>query len=240
VTAVSQPVPVPQAADKTAQAAHVPTPIEARFVARLPQFITMFFSFTMVGFFRTFTDTFHFTTAPSFNIRDGSQDLIVISFFVTLFWIVTAWIGYSMLIERYPYTLDLGRFFFDIARFSLLNFQMNFAFLAGQIAYFQVYIFSIGLWHAMMMFWYILRARRPAGTGGRPEAQRDAVSHGLRMGTYVVLGLLYYFLVATRVALPGANVLRFVIAGVTFAIMVAWNFRRIREITARAVVAPAS
>jgi hypothetical protein len=54
------------------------------------------------------------------------------------------------------------------------------------------------------------------------------------------LGLLYYYLVATRAGEPGANTLRFVIAGVTFAVMVAWNFRRIRELTSRARQVPAS
>jgi len=229
----SRPVTDSISAEKDAKAPRVPSAIETGFVQRLPQFITMFFSFTMVGFFKNFADTFHFTTAPSFDWKNGSQDLVVAAFFVTLFWIVTAWVGYSMLITRHPYTLDLGRFFFDVARFSLLNFQMSFTFLAAQIAYFQVYIFSIALWHAMMMGWYRWQAGE-LPSGARAEQQKDATSHGMRFATYLVLGLLYYFLVALRVGQPGAELLRYVIAGATFVMMTVWNVRRIRELTARA------
>ena len=236
MSVTSRPVSQPGAAEKAVAAPHVPSAVETNFLSRLPLFITMFFSFTMVGFFRTFSDTFHFTTAPAIDFHNGSQVLILVAFFVTLLWIVTAWVGYSMLISRYPYTLDLGRFFFDVARFSLLNFQMSFTFLAGQAAYFQVYIFSIALWHAMMLGWYLSRTRQGA-EGVKAKSQKDAVSHGLRAATYLVLGLLYYYGVALRLGQPGAEVLRYVIAAATFAMMTMWNLRRIRELTARAVMA---
>lgn len=224
-------------ADKPAMEKASITPgAEARFAQRLPQLITMFFSFTMVGFFKTFTDTFHFTTGPAIDWRDPSQVLILVSFLMTLFWIVTAWLGYSVLIERRPYTADLGRFFFDVARFSLLNFQMNFSFLAGQISSFQVYIFSIALWHGMMAGWYVQRFGR-APSEAKDEVHADAASHGVRFATYVALGLVYYFEVALRPDQPGAQVLRIAIAALTFGVMFVWNATRIRNLTVRILTA---
>jgi hypothetical protein len=205
----------------------------SRFLPHLQQFVTMFFTFTMVGYFKNFSDTFHLTTNPSIDFRNVSQVLILISFIVTLYWIVTAWLGYNMLIERHPYTMDLGHFFFDVARFSLLNFIMSFAFLAGSITSFQVYIFALALWHAMMIGWYIVQAGNATNSAAKGEARKDMASHGVRFSTYFILGLIYYFAVATQPDQPNAQLYRCVIAGAVFLITIVWNSRRIVEIRAR-------
>ena len=207
----------------------------SRFLPHLQQFVTMFFTFTMVGYFKQFSDTFHLSTKPAIDFSDSSQVLILVSFFVTLFWIVTAWLGYNMLTERYPYTLDFSRFFFDVARFSLLNFMMSFAFLAGAIASFHVYILSFALWHGMMVGWNVVQAGKATDSERRREAQKDLASHGVRAGTYLVLGLAYYFAVATRSGQPDASVWRYVIAAAVFGVTILWNTRRIAEMRARAV-----
>jgi hypothetical protein len=235
MSATSQSMVRPISDEDATPAPRTPSAVETRFAQRLPQFITMFFSFTMVGFFKTFTDTFHFTTGPAIDLGNGSQDLVMVAFLATLFWIVTAWLGYSVLIERYPYTADLGRFFFDVARFALLNFQMNFTFLAGQISSFQVYIFGLALWHLLMVGWYAARSNQVPKTEHRAEARRDIASHGIRCGTYLALGLIYYLAVAGRASQPDAMVLRYVVAGITFVLMTVWNLQRVIELRTRVV-----
>lgn len=206
-----------------------------RFLQRLPQFITLFFSLTMVNAFRLLADTYSWPTGPQFDLSNSSHVLIALSFSATLFWIVTAWLGYSLLTERYPYTLDLYRFLFDVVRFSMIFALMNLAFLAGRIESYHNFILTLGLWHALMAGWYLWRLHEIKDVARHQETQRDAASHGMRFATYLILGVAYYFGVATRVTDPSAEILRYIIVAATLLLMMWWNIRRIRDFKERLV-----
>ncbi|HLI50288.1 MAG TPA: hypothetical protein VKU87_00745 [Thermomicrobiaceae bacterium] len=205
-----------------------------RFLGRLPQLITFFFSLTLVNGFRVLSDTYHWTTQPSFKFNDPGQYLIAVSFVVTLVWIVTAWLGYSLLIERVPYTLGFGRFFFDVARFSLMFALLNFTFLAGQKNGYQIYLFTLAIFHFMMVAWYFDQERQTTDATRQKMYGGDVRSHGFRALTYLVLGLVFYFGVATRSTGTGTDSLRYAILIVTFVLMTVWNVRRLADLRAYA------
>ena len=147
-----------------------PDPL-VRYLQRLPTLITFFFSVMLVTVFRELSVTFHWTTDPSFDINNPSHILIVVAFLATLFFVVSVWLAYSLLIERFPYTLHYGVFFFDVARFSILFIIFNFAFLAGNPPHYVDYILMLVLWHVMMAGWHAHRLRHIQGV----ERQERAV-----------------------------------------------------------------
>jgi len=206
-----------------------------RFLQRLPQLITFFFSLTLVNGFRILADTFHWSTQPTFDFGDPSQVLVVVSFFVTLFWIVTAWLGYSLLVERYPYTLDLTRFFFDVARFCLMFAVLNFAFLAGKGTSYHVYVFTVALFYLMMALWNVREAGRIGEAARRREREGDARGHGVRFLTFLAIGLVYYLGVTLGLAGSASLAVRYCTIIASFAALVVWNLRRISELRAYAL-----
>lgn len=202
----------------------------ARFLQRLPQFITLFFSITLVNGFRIFADTFHWSTQPTFDFRDPSQLMVAASFILTLFWVVTAWLGYSLLIERYPYTLHFSRFFFDVARFVIMFALINFSFLAGKAESYHIFVFTLAISHLLMTGWHIEQIRNAEGIEQRRERQSDARGHALRFFTYLLLGLLYYFGVAVRSGEGFSEAVHYGIVVMTLVAMTVWNVKRLSEL----------
>ncbi len=199
----------------------------SRFLQHLPQFVTFFFALTLVNGFRLLADTFDWSTRPTFDISDPAQLLTAVSFSVTLFWIVTAWMGYSLLIERYPYTLEFGRFFFDIVRFSIMFALINFCFLVNTAARYHVFIFTLAFFHVMMAGWYGKQGSVVTSPEQRGEHWRDARQHTLQFLSYLLLGLIYYLGVAVRPDALLAEMIHYVVALVTSVVMIIWNIRRL-------------
>jgi hypothetical protein len=75
-------------------------------------------------------------------------------FFMTaFFWVVSQWIIYHELIKKYPYGISNGRFFIDIARFSLMFIILNTSFLAH--TRFFTLILTITIWHVVALAWHL-------------------------------------------------------------------------------------
>jgi hypothetical protein len=212
-----------------------PDPI-ARYLQRLPTFVTFFFSIMLVNVFSKLSVLFNWSTGPTFDIRNLSHDLIVVSFLVTLFFVVSVWLSFSLLIERFPYTLDYSGFFFDVVRFSVLFMIFNFAFLAGNPPYYGYYLAMLGAFHALMAGWHAYRLRRFQGVE-RVERTADIQGHVLRMGTYFVLAILYYVTVALRWQTDQPWALHAAIVVITSTLLVYWNVRRLGEVKAKALQA---
>jgi len=212
-----------------------PDPI-ARYLQRLPTFITFFFSIMLVTVFRELSVMFHWTTGPTFDIRNLSHDLIVVGFLATLFFVVSVWLSYSLLIERFPYTLDYTTFFFDVVRFSVLYMIFNFAFLAGNPPYYGYYIVMIGVFHLLMAGWHTYRLRHIQGVE-RAERTADIRGHLLRMGTYFVLAIIYYVFVALPWQASKPWGLHAAIVVITSVLLVYLNVRRLAEVKVKALQA---
>ena len=214
-----------------------PDPL-ARYLMRLPTLITFFFSVMLVTFFRELAVIFQLSTDPKFDWSTPADALILISFLATLFFVVAVWLAYSLLIERFPYTLDYGLFYFDVARFSVLYLVFSFAFLAG---------------HPPSYIYYIVALARLASDDGRmarlpsashpgrrtyQNAARTYSGHLLRMGTYLVLAVAYYLCCRTRVgslrAMGHAKPVRGSHQRCCWSI---WNARRLNDVRHKAIEA---
>ena len=209
-----------------------PDPI-ARYLQRLPTFVTFFFSIMLVSVFNKLSTLFNWSAGPSFDIRNLSHDLIIVGFVATLFFVVSVWLSFALLIERFPYTLDYTVFFFDVARFSLLFIIFNYSFLAGTPPYYGYYLGALGIFHLMMAGWHTYRMRSIQGEE-RAERTDDIRGHLLRMGTYFVLGIIYYVFVAIPWQASKPMGLHAAIVVVTSGLVVYWNARRLVEMKAKA------
>jgi hypothetical protein len=212
-----------------------PDPL-ARYLQRLPTLITFFFSVMLVTVFREMSTIFHWTTSPSFDIRNPSHVLTVVAFAATLFFVVSVWLAYSLLIERFPYTLDYAVFFFDVVRFSVLFMIFNFAFLAGNPPNYGYYIAALGVFHLLMAGWHTYRLRYIQGAE-RSERIADISGHLLRMGTYFVLAIIYYVLVALPWEASQPWSLHAALVVITSVLLVYWNARRLGELKHKALQA---
>jgi hypothetical protein len=211
----------------------------ARYLLRLPTLITFFFSVMLVTVFRELSVTFGWTTAPSFDIGNLGHVLIVLSFAATLFFVVTVWLSYSLLIERFPYTLDYTVFFFDVVRFSVLYMIFNFAFLAGHPPQYLYYPAMLSAFHLLMAVWHGYRLRHTDGVE-RGERAIDARGHLLRAATYALLAGIYFVTVTVRWPSSQPWSLHALLVVVTSGLLVVWNARRLHEMKVKAVQARAA
>ncbi len=209
-----------------------PDPI-VRYLQRLPTFVTFFFSIMLVSVFNKLSTVFNWSNGPTFDIRNLSQDLIVIGFIATLFFVVSVWLSFALLIERFPYTLDYTVFFFDVTRFSILFIIFNYAFLAGNPPYYVYYLAMLGVFHLLMAGWHTYRLRKNQAEEGT-ERTSDIRGHLMRMGTYFILAILYYVWVALPWAAAKPWVLHAAFVVITSGLLVYWNARRLVEIKTKA------
>lgn len=212
-----------------------PDPL-ARYLMRLPTLITFFFSVMLVTFFRELAVIFQLSTDPKFDWSTPADALILLSFLATLFFVVAVWLAYSLLIERFPYTLHYGVFYFDVARFSVLYLIFSFAFLAGHPPNYIYYIVALAVWHLMMAGWHAYRLRHIEGAE-RTERAADVRGHLLRMGTYLILAIIYYFAVVS--AWQGSQPwgLHSAVVVITSLLLVYWNARRLSDMRHKAIEA---
>ncbi|MDR3575256.1 MAG: hypothetical protein P4L50_15460 [Anaerolineaceae bacterium] len=212
-----------------------PDPI-TRYLQRLPTLITFFFSIMLVNVFTKLSVLFNWSTGPTFDFRILGHDLVAVSFLTTLFYVVSVWLAYCLLIERFPYSLDYTVFFFDVVRFSVLFAIFNFAFLAGIPPYYWYYIAALGVYHLIMTIWHSNRLRF-IQSEERMERKADIRGHLFRMSTYFVLAILYYFLVALPWHVSPSWGLQAVFVIVTSVLVVVFNVRRLGEVQIKALQA---
>jgi hypothetical protein len=206
--------------------------IAVRVTQRIPNLLTLFFSISLVLGFSSLANYFEWRTAPSFDIRDPRDVLVMLGFATTLYFVISVWLAFSVLVERNPYTLSFGRFYFDAARFGLMFAILMWSFLAGEPPYFQHYVFGLAAWHLLMALWYVNQQR---GTEGevRDERMRDLRIHGLGALIYAVLGSAYYLTVARSWVDGQAQTLYVAFVLLTFTVVVLRTSRRLSELRAR-------
>jgi len=209
------------------------TNILSKVLIRLPNLITLFFSLTLVTGFRLLNDRFHWNTAPSFDITEWNDVLVLISFLTTLLFIVTAWLGFSVLIERVPYQGSFNRFLFDTARFSAIFPILMWSFLAESPLHFQLYVWGLAAWHFAMALWYIWPML--FGRAHRTGHSIDLNSHIVISVIYFGLGLAYYLLIAKQWATAPNNTLRITLVLITMAAIIIWSVDRLLNLQKRLV-----
>lgn len=207
------------------------TNVLSKVLLRLPNLITLFFSLTLVSGFRLLNDRFHWNTAPTFDITHWNDVLVVLSFLATLLFIVTAWLGFSVLIERVPYQGSFNRFLFDTARFSALFPLLMWSFLAESPAHFQVFVWGLSAWHFAMTIWYVWPVL--FSSTNRTGHSADLKSHATISAVYFGLGLIYYLLVAKQWATEPNEGLRISLVLITLGTISFWSISRLRGLQKR-------
>jgi hypothetical protein len=203
-----------------------------RVTQRIPNLLTLFFSISLVLGFSSLANQFNWRTAPSFDIRVWNDVLTLLGFATTLYFVISVWLAFSVLVERNPYTLSFGRFYFDAARFGLMFAILMWSFLAGVPPYFHYYIFGLAVWHLMMVLWYVNGVRNTSGDL-RSERMRDLAIHGLGVLVYAILGIAYYVSVARSWVDGQSQTLYVSFVLVTLAVVVWRTSRRLSELRTR-------
>lgn len=206
----------------------------SKVLMRLPNLITLFFSLTLVTGFRLLNDRFHWNTAPDFDITDWNDVLVLASFLTTLVFIVTAWLGFSVLIERVPYHGSFGRFLFDTARFSAIFPLLMWSFLAEKPEHFHVYTFGLACWHLAMTIWYAYPYLTQRGTSPTGHVS-DLRSHGMISLSYFILGFLSYTLVAKTWPTDPKPGLHIGMVLLTLSVIIVWSVNRLLNLQGRLV-----
>jgi hypothetical protein len=172
----------------------------SRYLQKLPNFITFFFSSMLVRTLGEVGTILKFTTEPEFQNVGWDVWLTVFSFCTTLYFVVFSWLAYNLLIERFPYSANLSLFFLDVGRFVVLYAILNFSFLANHPPRYVYFIVSLGVFHVGAMGWHLLRIRLAHSTE-RPEHNKDIQFLGAMAVVYFVVAAIY----AAVVVAPWSN-----------------------------------
>ena len=207
--------------------------VAARYLQRLPNFITFFFSIMLVRNLGELTTVFKMTTGPEFDKFGLGDWLIILSFFTTLFFVVLCWLAYNVLVDRFPYTVNYTFFFLDVVRFSLLYVVMNFAFLAAHPPTYLYYIISLGVFHTFAMSWHLLRLSRGGTQAERAEHFRDMRFLAMISAIYYGLAIVYGVTVTLSWHSSNSWALHSVFVVVTCAIVIWFSANRLHAMRVR-------
>jgi hypothetical protein len=143
-------------------------------------------------------------------------------FFVTFFWVISHWVFYHELIERYPY-YNSWKFFVDITLFSVMFVIINISYLAYEEAITPLFILLVAIWYLFACFWHLSDIRlRPIARYLGPHVKRLATYSGLMVLLYDPLSL--------------GQIIPWYRHGIMIAVivaMVAWNTHRLTRFVRR-------
>jgi hypothetical protein len=143
-------------------------------------------------------------------------------FFATYFWVISHWVFYHELIEKYPY-YNYKKFFVDIALFSLLFVIINMSFSAYNGINANLFVFLLVTWYSIATLWHL------SDRGLRP-LKAYIIPHLERILCYSILLALLYDPLSLEEAIPWYR--HFVMICVIVA-MISWNVFRLTEFLRR-------
>jgi hypothetical protein len=148
-------------------------------------------------------------------------------FFASYFWVISHWVFYHDLIEKYPY-YNWWKFFVDISLFSIMFLIVNISYSVystNQInnAIASLFILLLAIWYLLSCLWHLAdRKLRPL--------RRYLHRHIKRIVTYAVLFVLLYVPLATGQIIPWYQ--NAIMMGVIVA-MIVWNIHRLSKFLKR-------
>lgn len=148
-------------------------------------------------------------------------------FFGSYFWVISHWVFYHELIEKYPY-YNWWKFFVDISLFSIMFLIVNISYsvystneINNAIA--SLFILLLTIWYLLSCLWHLAdRKLRPV--------RRYLHRHIKRIVTYAVLFVLLYVPLATGQIIPWYQ--NAIMMGVIVA-MIVWNIHRLSKFLKR-------
>lgn len=209
------------------------TNILSKVLIRLPNLITLLFSLTLVNGFRLMNDHYHWNTSPTFDITNWNDTLILLSFLTTFLFIITAWLGFSVLIEKVPYKDNFNRFLFDTVRFAALFPILMWCFTIDSPEKYQVYIWGLSAWHLIMTLWYLWPVLFKDSQ--RTGFSSDLKSHATIMLIYFILGLVYNVFIAKEWTNAPNETVRVGLDLLTMFTIIFWSIIRLRSLQSRLI-----
>lgn len=143
-------------------------------------------------------------------------------FLATLFWVISHWVFYHELIERYPY-YNWPKFYVDISLFSLMFVIINISYLAYDKAVTPLFILLIDIWYLFACLWHLSDRKL------RPIA-RYLKRHIWRLVTYSGLLVLIYDPISIEQIAPWYRDI--IMVGTILAMMI-WNIHRVSRFVKR-------
>jgi hypothetical protein len=192
--------------------------------------VDIFFAIIITIGFDGFLHDFFLKNVVSLNSFDLPLLLTIFSvpefvigtlfFFAAYFWVISHWIFYHELIEKYPY-YNTWKFFVDITLFSIMFVVVNISYSAYEFT--SLFILLVAIWYFFACLWHL------SDNGLRP-VKRYLQPHIKRMVTYaILLVLLYDPLSVTQIA-PWY---RYVIMASVIVAMITFNVHRLSKFMGR-------
>jgi hypothetical protein len=153
---------------------------------------------------------------------DPSVMFNTLFFCATYFWVISHWVFYHELIQKYPY-YNYKKFFVDITLFSLLFVIINISFSAYNGVNANLFVFLLVIWYSFASLWHL------SDRGLRP-LRRFIVPHLERVLGYCILLALLYDPLSLEEAIPWYR------HGVMICVIVAmisWNVYRLTKFLSR-------
>jgi hypothetical protein len=124
------------------------------------------------------------------NVFSAPEILIdTLFFFATFFWVISHWVFYHELIDRYPY-YNSWKFFVDITLFSIMFVIINISYLADDKAITPLFILLVAIWYFFSCFWHLSdKTLRPVARYLKPHIKRLATYSGLLVLLYDPLSM---------------------------------------------------
>jgi hypothetical protein len=139
-------------------------------------------------------------------------------FFATYFWVISHWVFYHKLIEKYPY-YNYKKFFVDITLFSLLFVIINISFSAYNGINAKLFVFLLVIWYSFASLWHL------SDIGLRP-LKHDINGHLERVLCYCILLVLLYDPLSLQEIIPWYQHIMMLCVIVA---MILWNVERLTK-----------
>lgn len=166
------------------------------------------------GFFKDYLVNFSLTLI----------NMMVFGLFVaTYFFIISDWIFYHELMNKYPYTKDYSRFFIDLVVFFLMFLLTYFAFNARNTKYLIFYIVNVALWHFGVATWHYYAKKEYQYM--KKEIDKSIVAHIKRFVYFASVAILYF--IADQF-IVNENVTYFAAAFITVGLIGYFNWNRLK------------
>jgi hypothetical protein len=143
-------------------------------------------------------------------------------FFAAYFWVISHWIFYHELIEKYPY-YNSWKFFVDITLFSIMFVIINISYSAYDIRITPLFFLLVAIWYFFACLWHLSdKILRPV--------KRYLGPHIKRVMTYSILLVLLYDPLSVSQIIPWYR--DGIMVGMIVA-MLTWNVHRLSRFVRR-------
>ncbi|MDO9098695.1 MAG: hypothetical protein Q7U60_11325 [Candidatus Methanoperedens sp.] len=147
-------------------------------------FIDIIFAIIVGMGFTFFIDYLKIFSLTTTNI------IVFFLFLTTYFFIISDWIFYHELMDKYPYTKNYTRFFIDIIVFFLMFLLTYSAFISINTKLLVFYVANVAVWHLSVIAWHISAIKEYQNM--KQKIVESIKAHTIRFVWYTLIGISYF------------------------------------------------